>query len=78
MVASTSPLDFTAQLTALCGGAWVSDTLKGYGEDGPELDRRNTDAVVPESLMRLYTSKLAGRRRYAQGNSREPRWRAPN
>lgn len=36
------------KLTALYGGAWVSDALKGYGEDGPELDRRNA-IIAPES-----------------------------
>ena len=48
---STSPHSHSTsrlKLTALYGGASVSDALKGYGEDGPELDRRNA-IIAPES-----------------------------
>jgi hypothetical protein len=62
------------KLTALYGGAWMYDALQGYGEDRPELDRRN--AIIGRNHK--CGSTLAGRRRYTQGDSREPRWLAPN
>jgi len=48
-VAGTSPASTSRlKLTAVYGWAWVSDALKGYGEDRPELDSRNV-IIAPES-----------------------------